>query len=477
MFIVNKKYLALKRTNKTSGLLLIIVMITWGCSVGNKYVAPDPQVPMQYRDATSYADTINVGMLPLHDFFSDQVLLELIDSTIKRNYDLQIAIKNIEVANQLVMQSKQGYWPSVDAQITAGTQKFSNNSFNSALGVTHIENFTAGIGLSWEADIWGKVSMRKQVALANYLQTDEVRKAIQTRLVAEVAQGYYNLLSLDEQLKVARRNLELRDSTLIIIRLQYDAGQVNALAVQQSDAQKQSAALLIPALEQQIAIQENALRVISGEYPSAITVLSDLNDFQIPDQFSAGIPADMVRFRPDVKASELQLQAANARVGIAKANMYPSFVITASGGLNSLLFSSWFSIPASLFGMLTGSVTQPIFHKRELKTEYEIAKIQREKSVIEFRQSVLFAVEEVSNALVSVEKLKLQTQIATARADTLQNVTRNAMLLFRSGMANYLDVVTAQATALQSQLDVVDVRRQQINAYVELYRSLGGGAQ
>jgi outer membrane protein TolC len=112
-----------------------------------------------------------------------------------------------------------------------------------------------------------------------------------------------------------------------------------------------------------------------------------------------------------------------------------------------------------------------------LKTEYEIAKIQREKSVIEFRQSVLFAVEEVSNALVSVEKLKLQTQIATARADTLQNVTRNAMLLFRSGMANYLDVVTAQATALQSQLDVVDVRRQQINAYVELYRSLGGGAQ
>jgi len=127
--------------------------------------------------------------------------------------------------------------------------------------------------------------------------------------------------------------------------------------------------------------------------------------------------------------------------------------------------------------MLTGSVTQPIFHKRELKTEYEIAKIQREKSVIEFRQSVLFAVEEVSNALVSVEKLKLQTQIATARADTLQNVTRNAMLLFRSGMANYLDVVTAQATALQSQLDVVDVRRQQINAYVELYRSLGGGAQ
>jgi outer membrane protein TolC len=205
--------------------------------------------------------------------------------------------------------------------------------------------------------------------------------------------------------------------------------------------------------------------------------MTSIRDFDIPQQISAGIPVDMVQFRPDVRASELALQSANARVGIAQANMYPSFTITASGGLNSLLLSSWFSVPASLFGILNGTITQPIFKRRELKTAFELAKIEREKSVISFRQSVLYAVEEVSNALVSVEKLRIQSEIASARADTLQNVTRNAMLLFKSGMANYLDVVTAQATALQSQLDVVDIKRRQISAYVELYRSLGGGWQ
>ncbi len=386
-----------------------------------------------------------------------------------------LAVMNIEMANQLMLQSKQGYWPDLNAQITASTSRFSNNSFNSNLGVTHIENYTAGLGLSWEADIWGKVKLNKQAAYATYLQTGEVKKAIQTRLVAEVAQGYYNLLSLDEQLKVSKKNLVLRDSTLRIIRLQYDAGQVTALAVQQADAQKQSAALLVPALEQEIVIQENALRVLSGELPSAITIISSIRDFQVPEQITTGIPVDMVRFRPDVQASELALKAANARVGISQANMYPSFVITASGGLNSLILSSWFSVPASLFGILNGSLTQPIFNRRQLKTAYELAKIEREKSVIRFRQSVLFAVEEISSALISVEKLKTQSEIASARADTLQNVTRNAMLLFQSGMANYLDVVTAQATALQSQLDVVDIKRRQINAYVELYRALGGG--
>ncbi len=456
-----------------SALISLII----SCTVGNKYKEPVIDLPDHYRNAVADNDTNTLGQLPIHSFFTDSALTIIIDSTIKRNYDLQLAIKNIDMANQLILQSRQGYWPSVDAQVTAGTSRFSNNSFNSNLGITHVENYSAGVGLSWEADIWGKVSMRKKVALSNYLQSEEVSKAIQTRLVAEVAQGYYNLLSLDEQRKVAEKNLLLRDSTLRIIRLQYDAGQVTALAVQQADAQKQSAALLIPQLQREIAIQENALRVLSGEFPSAITLTSNILDFTVPEQFSTGIPAEMVRFRPDVKASELSLQAANARVGITKANMYPSFVISASTGLNSLLLSTWFSIPASLFGLASATITQPIFRRRELKTDFELAKIQREKSVIQFRQSVLFAVEEVSNALVSVEKLNTQHQIASARADTLQNVTRNAMLLFKSGMANYLDVVTAQATALQSQLDVVDIKRQQISAYVELYRALGGGSQ
>ncbi|MBZ5856622.1 efflux transporter outer membrane subunit [Flavihumibacter profundi] len=455
--------------------IAMLLVVTSGCTVGKKYTEPALDLPVQYRDARTSADTASLGETPLHQFFNDPLLQQLIDSTIKKNYDLQLAIKNIEIADQLMKQSKLGYWPDVDAQITASTSRFSDNSLNSNLGVTHIENYSAGVGLSWEADIWGKIRMRKQAALSTYLETEEVKKAVQTRLVAEVAQGYYNLLSLDAQRDVSEKNLALRDSTLRIIKLQYTSGQVNALAVQQADAQKQAAELLVPALQKEITIQENALRVLSGELPSAIQLSAKLNDFNVPDEFSSGVPVEMVKYRPDVRAYELALQAANSRVGIAQANMYPSLVITASGGLNSLIFSSWFSIPASLFGLLNGSLTQPVFHRKELKTAHEIAKIEREKAVIQFRQSVLFAVEEISNALISVEKLKTQSEVATARAETLQNVTRNAMLLFKSGMANYLDVITAQATALQSQLDVLDTKRQLLNANVELYRSLGGG--
>jgi len=455
--------------------LFITILLAFGCKVGSKYTEPALDLPAQYRNAAQVTDTMTMGNKSLHEFFADPALQELIDSTIHRNYDLQLAVKNIEIANQFMLESKQGYWPDINAQLSAGSTRFSENSINGNLGFTHIENYTAGVGLSWEADIWGKVKLNKEAALATYLQSGEVKKAIQTRLVAEVAQGYYNLLSLDEQLRVSEKNLALRDSTLRIIRLQYTAGQVTALAVQQADAQKQSAALLIPVLQQEIAIQENALRVLSGELPSAIPLTASIKDFNVPDQVAAGIPVEMVSFRPDVRASELALQAANARAGIAQANMYPSLIITANGGLNSLILSSWFSIPASLFGLLNGSLTQPIFNRRKLKTQYEVAKIEREKSVIRFRQSVLFAVEEVSNALISVDKLKTQSEIAASRAYTLQNVTRNAMLLFKSGMANYLDVITAQATALQSQLDVVNIKRQEINAYVELYRSLGGG--
>jgi outer membrane protein, multidrug efflux system len=478
MRIIYKQCTVVNALNNSKRFILyMIVCSVVSCTVGKKYEQPTLDLPAQYRNETASTDSLSLGEIPLHHFFSDPELRTLIDSTISRNYDLQLAVKNIDMANQLVLQSRQGYMPEINAQVTAGSTRFSENSVNGNLGFTHVENYSAGIGLSWEADIWGKVKLNKQAALANYLQSGEVKKAIQTRLVAEVAQGYYNLLSLDEQLKVSEKNLLLRDSTVRILRLQYNAGQVTALAVQQADAQKQSAALLVPALQQEIAIQENALRVLSGELPSAITIMASIRDFNVPEQISSGIPVNMVRFRPDVRASELALQSANARVGIAQANMYPSFVITAGGGLNSLLLSSWFSIPASLFGVLNGAITQPIFKRRELKTAFELAKIEREKSVISFRQSVLFAVEEVSNAIVSVEKLKIQSEIASARADTLQNVTLNAMLLFKSGMANYLDVVTAQASALQSQLDVVDIKRRQISAYVELYRSLGGGWQ
>ncbi|TCO21659.1 NodT family efflux transporter outer membrane factor (OMF) lipoprotein [Pedobacter psychrotolerans] len=460
-------------------IILLLAMIWSGCSVSQNLALPESLAPGMFRNSMP-KDSSSIGDLPLKSFINDLTVQNLIDTALVRNYDMQIALKNIDAAEVLFKQSKLGYLPELKLQVTGSSSRPSDNSLNGLslnqfTGTTHIEDYNANLGVFWEADIWGKIRNQKAGALASFLQTGEARKAIQTRLVANVAQGYYNLLMLDAQLDIARKNLMLNDSTLRIINLQFDAGQVTSLAIQQAEAQQLNAAQLIPRLEQNVALQENALSVLIGTLPKSIVRLSRLDQMTIPKDLNAGFPSALLSRRPDIKSAELALNVANARVGVAKASLYPSLVITASGGINSFKASNWFSMPASLFGMVSGGITQPIFQRGQLKSNLELAKIDREKTVIQFRQSVINAVGEVSDELTKFEKLRTQYSIAEKRAQTLQQASRNASLLFKSGMANYLEVITAQGNLLQSELELTTIKTEQLNAVVGLYRSLGGG--
>ncbi|MCQ6959115.1 efflux transporter outer membrane subunit [Mucilaginibacter aquariorum] len=461
-----------------SGLTLL--MIISACNVSRNIETPKPALPAAFRNAVATADTSSIADIQWKNFFTDATLQQLIDSAISNNYDMQIALKNIESSRLLFKQTKFNYTPQVNLNVSANTSNPSNNSLNGLtvgqfLGTNHIEDYSANLSLSWEADIWGKIRNQSKAALAQYLQTAEARKAIQTNIVSSVSQGYYNLLMLDEQLDIARRNVRLNDSTLQIIKLQLQAGQVTSLAVQQAEAQQLAAAQLVPEFEQNIAIQENALRILTGALPAQIGRNTRLDQLRVTEGVPTGVPSVVVSRRPDVRSAELALNVANANVGFNKANMYPVLNITAAGGVNSLKASNWFNIPASLFGTVAGSVLQPIFNRKKLKTQYEVSKIEREKVVLQFRQSVLNAVGEVSDALVKIEKLKERQAIAANRVTTLQQATGNANLLFKNGMANYLEVITAQSNVLQSELELASVKRQQLSAVAELYRSLGGG--
>jgi len=368
----------------------------------------------------------------------------------------------------------------VNLQFNAQYNRPSNNSLNglsvkSFLGSRHIENYNILASASWEADIWGKIRGQKAATLAEYLQTYEGSRAIQTDIVSDIAQGYYNLLMLDKQLEISKRNLVLTDSFLIATRLLKDAGVVNLLAVEQAESQKQSTALLIPQLEESIALQENALQLLTGQLPGRVYRNTSLNEVPIPKELSVGLPVSLVSRRPDVRANEMALIAASERIGIAKANFYPALNLTLGGGLETFKASNWFSIPNSLFGLAAGSIAQPIFKRKELKMQYEVAKLQREEAVTQFRQSVLQATHEVSNALVQIQKLKEQEAIATAQVDTLQRAVFNAKLLFKSDLANYLEVITAQGNALEAELNLAAIQRRQLEAVIELYRALGGG--
>jgi multidrug efflux system outer membrane protein len=459
--------------------IMVAAQILAGCKVSKDIIVPDTALPATYRDVQ--ADSISVASLPWKSFFEDAELKSLIADALAHNYDLQVAVKNIEAAELNFKQAKLGNIPSVGLQATASTSRPSDNSLNGLslnqyLGTKHIEDYTVAASLSWEADIWGKIRSQKAAALASFLGTQEARKTIQTRIVSDISKGYYNLLMLDSQLGIARKNVKLNDSTLKIIELQYQAGQVTNLAVQQAQAQMLTAEGLVPQFEQQIAVQENAICVLSGRLPGAVGRDISLESLAITEHLNAGMPSSLLRLRPDVRQAELELSRANASVGYAKANMYPSLTITAQGGLDAIKASNWFNIPASLFGAVAGGIAQPLFDKKRLATAYNVAKVNRDVSVIQFRQSVLKGYGEVSDALVRLDKLKQQQSLVMDRTNTLQIATHNAQLLFKNGLATYLEVITAQGNVLQSELELASVKKARLDATVDLYRSLGGGS-
>lgn len=458
---------------------LLFTLLVGACKVGKNYQRPDVKLPEKFGNI-SFADTSSIADIQWQKFFTDTTLQSLINKGIENNFDLQIAVKRIDIAQQRLKQARLLLVPQLDLQVAGQYNRPSKNSINglstsSFLQTNHIENYNANLSLSWEIDIWGKIRREKEAVLAQYLQTNEATKAVQTQLVSDIAQGYFNLLMLDKQLQIAQQNLRLNDSTVLLTKLLKDAGDVNLLGVQQAEAQQQSTALLIPQLEEGIAIQENALQILTGQLPAPLLRNALLSQLKSPADLPTGLPAAILSRRPDVRANELALVAANAYTGVAQGNLYPSLIISAGGGLESFKTSNWFSIPNSLFGIASGAVLQPIFRNRALKTQFEVAKIQREQAVLQFKQTVLNAVGEVSNALVQTEKLKQQQQIATSRVQTLKHAVRNSQLLFRSDMANYLEVITAQSSALQAELNLASIQRQQLGAMVELYRSLGGG--
>lgn len=461
-------------------MIAILITTLISCKVSKDIETPKDAFPENFRNASVSKDTTSIADVEWKNFFTEKDIIELIDSAVARNNDLQIATKNIEIAQYRFTQSKWGNVPQVNLNVSASTSNPSDNSFTGknlgqALGQNHIDDYSAGATLSWEADIWGKIRNQKKGAFAGYLQSEEVKKALQTTIVANVSKGYYNLLMLDAQLEIAKQNYKLNDSTTNIIKLKYDAGQVTTLAIQQSEAQKLVSAQLIPQLEQNIAIQENALSVLTGSFPNSKTRTTRLSILEVKNNNAIGIPSSLVSRRPDVKSAELALKVANANVGITKADLYPSLKITAQGGVNSFETSNWFNIPASLFGTVAGGLTQPLLNNKKVRTQYNIAVAEREKAVLSFRQSVLVAVSEVSDALVKVEKLQQQESFLKERVKTLQQAIKNANLLFKNGMAEYLEVLSAQSNLLQSELELADIKRQQLSANTELYRALGGG--
>ncbi|WPR75027.1 efflux transporter outer membrane subunit [Algoriphagus sp. NG3] len=459
--------------------IAIILSIGWlaACKASEDIGTPVDVFPETFRGNEASVDSTDASIL-WNEFFIDPNLISLIERGLERNNNLMIARKNIEVAQLNFKRAKWGNVPEFDLLVTANSSRFSDNSLNGIstdlfLERKSLEDYQLQGLLSWEADIWGKIRRQTQTALAEYLETGEAAKALQTGVVASIAKSYYNLLKLDAQLEVAEQNLELSKRTKEIIDLQFASALVTTLAKDQATAQLKQAEQLIPYLEGEIAVEENTLSILTGVAPSSI----ERGVFQenLASVIGTGVPADLLSERPDVKAAELGLQAANGKVGVAKAMMYPSLRITASTGLNAFEAVNWFNFPGSVFGVVGGSLAQPVLNRRRLKTNLQTEQIQREQQIYTFQETVLTAIKEVSDAMVRIEKTAERQDVASSRVEALEHAVDNADLLFENGVANYLEVITAQGNLLQSQLDLLEIRSAKLYASIDLYRALGGG--
>ncbi len=452
-------------------------IILSSCSV-QKHQPLQPNFPPSFRTHSTHKDSISIAPIHYKDFFKDTVLVALIDTAVNQNNDLQLALKQIEFASMTYKQSTWGNVPKIDATIGSATiNRPADNNNSPSNGKKYHENYNTAVNISWEADIWGKISGIKEQALADYLITQEAAKAVKTRLVSEVVTGYYNLLMLDKQLEISKENLSFAKQTNEILQKQYELGMINSLAVQQQEMAIEQIIKTIPAIENAISVQENSLSVLSGSMPAIVERKTGLDQVHHPARLASGIPAELLSNRPDVKRGELNFKKSIASIHIAKTSMYPSLNITAQAGLNALKTSNWFTIPGSLFGLATASLTQPLVNGKQLKTQYEQSKINSEMAEIQFKQSVLYAVSEVSDALVAIEKLEQQQKIGESLVEKATQVVSNSVTLYQYAEATYLEVLLAQSNKLQSELDLAAVKTQRLNAIATLYRALGGGVQ
>lgn len=457
-----------------SGLLLS------SCAVGKKYERVALNAPDKFREEIEVTgDTI---VMPWKSFYKDPLLVALIDKALVKNNEVLTAMRTMEQLELSYKQAKLSLLPSVDFNAGASRMYQSENSLNGSLsqqftGEDYIDDFNASLAFMWEVDIWGKAAMQKREARAVYFAQKENLSALRTRIISQVSQAYYNLLGLDEQLKIAEKNVELTSNTLKMMQLQYQSGMISSLALYQTEAQKKTAELIIPMAKRDMAVQENALSILSGEFPEAIERAGalDANDLQIA--FQSGVPASLLSRRPDVKAAELSLMSATAKTGLAQAAMYPALSLNPQIGANSFQFDKWFDFPGSITKTIAVNLLQPVFRKGTLKTAHKVAKLEQEKALLQFKQSYIAAVGEVSDAMSQLKYADERLELVTLKSASLQKATRDAELLYTNGMVNYLEVITAQNNALQNDLEGINIKLEKLNASTMLYRSLGGGIE
>lgn len=470
----------MKRILNKTLVVVVIATTLQSCFVAKDYARPElKETEHLYRTDNLPKDSISMADVSWKDMFTDAHLKQYIDEGLQNNLDIRVAIQQMAAAEAYMKQGKAGYFPTLSANVSASRNYFSKSSQTgrqlnaSGLDIDHFDQFNLAGNLSWEADIWGKIRSNKRAGKAGYLQSVAAHQAVKTQLVSAIATTYYQLVALDAQLEITEQTIETRESSVNTIKALKDAGQVNQVAVDQNIAQYNNAKALKVDLEASIFKIENTLNLLLGR-TSVVIERSKLSEQQLDAAIKVGVPATLLRNRPDVMAAEYGLINAFEMTNVAKSNFYPSLTVTANGGFQSLELDELLSTN-SLFANIIGGLTQPIFNQRKIKTQHEVAKAQQEQALLSFKKTLLTAGNEVSNALFDYKAETEKFEYRKNEVEALRRAEVNSEELLKNGYANYLDLLTARERALNAELNVINNKLNQLLSVVNLYEALGGG--
>ncbi len=457
-----------------SAMVVFMAVSLQSCFVAKNYERPElEETEHLYRTDNLPTDSLSMADVSWKDLFTDSYLKGYIEEGLQNNLDIRVAIQQMAAAEAYMKQGKAGYFPTLTGNASVTHQELAKNSQFGSFFNGAINQYELTGTLSWEADIWGKIRSNKRAGEASYLQSVAAHQAVKTQLVSVIASTYYQLMALDAQLEVTNKTIENRESSVETIEALKHAGQVTQVAVDQTIAQYNNALALKVDLEASIFKLENALNLLLGR-TSVVIERGELANQNLQSDLKLGVPATLLRNRPDVMAAEYGLINAFEMTNVARSNFYPSLTISASGGLQSLDLADLFSAN-SLFANIVGGLAQPIFNQRKIKTQHEVAVAQQEQALLSFKKSLLTAGNEVSNALFDYNAETEKYTYLNKQVEALRRAEANSEELLNNGYASYLDLLTARESALNAELNIVNNKLQQLLSIVNLYEALGGG--
>ena len=438
--------------------------------------------PSAYSNNT---DTTNTADIQWRQFFNDQNLVTLIDTALKNNQELNITLQEIEIARNEIRLRQQPLLPSVSLGGGIGVEKVGRYTSQGAGDATTeikpgrempdpLGDFRVAAVANWEVDIWKKLRNSKKAAVTRYLATVEGRNFVITNLIAEIADAYYELLALDNQLEIVKQNISLQQNALEIIKVQKEAARATELAVQKFQAEVLKTQSLEYDIAQQIKATENKINFLLGRYPQDIVRTKNILELT-PAAVQAGIPSQLLANRPDIRQAELELAAAKLDVKVARAEFYPSFGISAGIGFQAFNPTYLFRMPESLLYSIAGDLAGPLINKNAIKAEFYSANARQLQALYNYEKTILNAYIEVATQVSNISNLEKSYGLKSQQVDALTRSIDISGDLFRNARADYLEVLMTQRDALEAKLELIETKKDQMSAVVSVYRGLGGG--